>query len=86
MSKGPSTPVSDASTRGFVSGIDLTDEIRRHLRTLDIITKKGDGNMILGGRTVQVANSNSDYLKEDIKKALKEMQALSKFLEGEEGE
>lgn len=74
MSKVP-TP-----TPQFISGTDVTDEIRRHLRTLDIITRRGDGETILAGNKVQVSNTDPAQLQEDIQKALDEMKALSDSL------
>jgi L-2-hydroxyglutarate oxidase LhgO len=79
MSKVGQEPTPDPRPT-FISGTDLTDEIRRHLRTLEIITQKGDGTTILSGQQVQVVDTDPALLQKDIQKVLDEMRGFSETL------
>ena len=73
MSRGPSSPERGS----FVSGTDLTDEIRRHLRTLRIITRKGEGTSILGGQEVKITDVDPKVILQDLEAAQNELNTLS---------
>ena len=76
-----SKPDPDPKLISLISGTDVINEIRRHLRKLDLISSKGDGESVFEGREAKISDVDPSVLQSELSKAMSEMAALAELLE-----
>lgn len=76
MSRGPSRPDPTPSFN-HISGTDLTDEIRRHLRTLAFVLKQGPGTSVFAGAEVKIVNADPADLSTELQAVLNDLNELA---------